>query len=309
MEALICDACGGSLISDGSGEYFVCEFCGTKHTRSRVQSKLQEVKGVVEVYSGNQEKENQFEIASNLLKSGNREEAHRYYCQLSDKYPDDYRSWLGRIQTETLVPDWRSACSPERFMEAKDRILLSKDFRMAISLAPEQVKSEIIAYQEQRNNEFEFIVKKDEIESELKSLRKKLDAIDDDIAYNNKEKESTREWINKCQGDLSRASIINGICLTAILLGGIIFALSVTGDYPAPVLTGLFLIIVGIIVLGKFGIWHLIRSNKSNIANSNKNLMHLNSVRNTLDNQWSELMKKIQETEAKLNALHTKNRT
>jgi len=49
MAAISCDICGGSLSMDASGDFAVCDACGTKHTKDRMKAKAQEITGTVEV--------------------------------------------------------------------------------------------------------------------------------------------------------------------------------------------------------------------------------------------------------------------
>lgn len=44
MRTLKCDICGKKLNMDESGEFAICEFCGVKHTRERMQAKEQQMK-------------------------------------------------------------------------------------------------------------------------------------------------------------------------------------------------------------------------------------------------------------------------
>ncbi|GHV40325.1 hypothetical protein AGMMS49546_14010 [Spirochaetia bacterium] len=49
MAALTCDICGGSLSMDSSGDFAVCDSCGMKHTKERMQTKALEITGTVKV--------------------------------------------------------------------------------------------------------------------------------------------------------------------------------------------------------------------------------------------------------------------
>ena len=48
MAALVCDVCGGKLVM-GTGGIAVCDSCGMEHSKDRMQEKVQEIKGTVEV--------------------------------------------------------------------------------------------------------------------------------------------------------------------------------------------------------------------------------------------------------------------
>lgn len=286
MEALICDACGGSLVSDNKGEYFICEFCGTKHTQSRVQTKLQEIKGVVEVYSGNQEKERSFDVAANLLNSGNKTEANGYYKELCKKYPDDYRSWLGVIETSKTISDypndWITSQGSFGYDALKAELLLTKEFKMAISLAPEELKTKIHANQERRNNEFELI-----------SLNGKLKTIDNNITSNNNAKKLAKERKETAENELSKVSTAKTTGWTFIAIGvGIIFV-SYLCNSPV-VFVGILAIIIGIVIL--------CNTNETYISNkySNDSKIDMSSYASKeqeLQNERTQVANRIKELE------------
>ena len=48
MAALVCDICGGKLISKAGG-IFECEYCGMQYDKTRIQEMVQEIKGTVKV--------------------------------------------------------------------------------------------------------------------------------------------------------------------------------------------------------------------------------------------------------------------
>jgi len=51
MAALSCDICGGKLVM-GAGSIAVCDSCGMEHNKDRMQEKIQEIKGSIEVAAG-----------------------------------------------------------------------------------------------------------------------------------------------------------------------------------------------------------------------------------------------------------------
>lgn len=102
MQALKCDMCGGNLIVDDSGLFSVCESCGARHSKERIQRKLEEVKisGPIEV-SGIQNADKIVENAQSFKVIGEWEKAKRAYKNLTDNYPNDYRGWWGLIECQT----------------------------------------------------------------------------------------------------------------------------------------------------------------------------------------------------------------
>lgn len=49
MTALVCDICGGCLVSHEGGDLFICESCGTKHTKERAKEIYASIVGTVQV--------------------------------------------------------------------------------------------------------------------------------------------------------------------------------------------------------------------------------------------------------------------
>jgi hypothetical protein len=96
MAAISCDICGGTLSMDTSGEFAVCDVCGTKHTKDRLKAKAQEITGKVEVSN----------IASleSLMKRGNLaledkkwHEADGYFDKVLDINPEYAPAYAGKL--------------------------------------------------------------------------------------------------------------------------------------------------------------------------------------------------------------------
>lgn len=112
MSALICDICGGDIVMNSTGEFAVCESCGMKHSKERVQAKIQEIKGTVSVegtvevagtvkVEGINDAEKLYENAKAFIKLGEFEKSKKVLEELVDKYPDDYRGWWGILELKT----------------------------------------------------------------------------------------------------------------------------------------------------------------------------------------------------------------
>lgn len=95
MAALTCDICGGNLTMNESGEFAVCESCGMKHDKRRVQVKVQEITGVVEVTKGEAEKERLLNNAETFINLNEEQKAIDIYRALANDYPGEYRGWYG----------------------------------------------------------------------------------------------------------------------------------------------------------------------------------------------------------------------
>lgn len=101
MKPLVCDMCGGSLTMDKSGDFAVCEYCGMKHTRERIQVKVQEIKGTVhvdgpiEIVNGNAEKERLLSSAETHYSLGNYKESNEIFLQITKQYPSNFYGWFG----------------------------------------------------------------------------------------------------------------------------------------------------------------------------------------------------------------------
>ena len=74
MSALMCDICGGDIVMNPTGEFAVCESCGMKHSKERVQAKIQEIKGTVTVEGTVKTKETDFVIRGGVLEKYNGED-------------------------------------------------------------------------------------------------------------------------------------------------------------------------------------------------------------------------------------------
>lgn len=102
MAALTCDICGGSLTMNESGEFAICESCGMKHDKRRVQAKVQEITGVVEVTKGEAEKERLIKNAETFINLGKIDEAEKIYAQLVKEYPNEWMGWAGNAYIQLL---------------------------------------------------------------------------------------------------------------------------------------------------------------------------------------------------------------
>ena len=103
MQPLVCDMCKGRLVMDPSGEFAVCEYCGTKYTKQHVQQKIQAIRGTVEVFQGEAEKERILSNAETFLKLKEWNKALEAFKSVTEQYPDEYRGWWGLVRIAFLV--------------------------------------------------------------------------------------------------------------------------------------------------------------------------------------------------------------
>lgn len=170
MEALICDICGGKLVMQ-SGGVTRCESCGMEYTKERVQEKVQEIKGTikvdgpVEIVKGDAEKERLLNMANDCLNKGKLDEARRIYSTVSKEYSNDWRGWLGIIQSTPLERseqnsgNWTLMLSGEKIEEKSIKETISKiragivpswihEYETALSFAPQNAKDTLQQYYE-----------------------------------------------------------------------------------------------------------------------------------------------------------------
>ena len=102
MSALTCDICGGNLTMNESGEFAICESCGMKHDKRRVQAKVQEITGIVEVTKGEAEKERLIKNAETFINLGKIDEAEKIYAQLVKEFPNEWIGWAGNAYIQLL---------------------------------------------------------------------------------------------------------------------------------------------------------------------------------------------------------------
>ncbi len=102
MQPLVCDMCRGTLVMDPSGEFAVCEYCGMKYTKQHVQQKIQAVRGTVEVFQGEAEKERILANGETFLKLKEWDKALEAFKSVTEQYPDEYRGWWGLVRIAFL---------------------------------------------------------------------------------------------------------------------------------------------------------------------------------------------------------------
>ncbi|MBQ8823383.1 MAG: hypothetical protein IJZ82_12130 [Lachnospiraceae bacterium] len=99
MQPLKCDLCDGTLTMNENGDFAVCDYCGVQYRTERLRVKVQEIKGVVEIIHGPNEKERLLNNAETFTKLNKYDEAWRIYATLQKDYPDDYIVWYRAFET------------------------------------------------------------------------------------------------------------------------------------------------------------------------------------------------------------------
>lgn len=112
MAALVCDICGGKLIM-GSGSIAICDSCGMEHTKERMQEKVQEIKGVVQIDNSHMI-DNYFSMAENAYQSENLAEAENYCNKIIEINPEYGKVWYLKGKTA----GWQTSSRNNRINEA-----------------------------------------------------------------------------------------------------------------------------------------------------------------------------------------------
>lgn len=91
----ICSNCGGTLNVNQSKGTAVCPFCDTQFTFNKsTNSYVINIGGVGDVI------EQMIKRAEALIQIGEDRKAYAQYKEITDKYPGDYRGWLGLLKFE-----------------------------------------------------------------------------------------------------------------------------------------------------------------------------------------------------------------
>lgn len=199
MTALKCDICGGSLSMDASGEFATCDNCGMKHTKERVQTKVQEIKGnvsvegAVETVMGDAEKERLLTAAEECLNANQFDAAKNCYERVAKDYPNDYRGWFGLI---------RSGCSNTsyKYITGQEASYFSK----AYAFAPDNIKQQLntiktsrdkIALRSKAINDCK--IQKVNLQAQIETLTNASNSIMYQIQAKTSEKDSTNKDMTK----------------------------------------------------------------------------------------------------------------
>jgi len=102
MAGLVCDICGGKLMSDPDGEIFNCESCGTRYPKERVIKMFAEITGKVEV-EGIANLESLQKRALLFLEDGDFEQAKDYFDKVLDSDPEYAPAYVGLLMAENGV--------------------------------------------------------------------------------------------------------------------------------------------------------------------------------------------------------------
>jgi len=140
MAALACDICGGKLVM-GTGGVAVCDSCGMEHSKDRMQEKVQEIKGTVEVSN----------IASvdSLLKRGDLalensqwKDAYDFFNKVLDINPENISAYIGCLCACVNVRN------EEKLGEGKEPLSNYSIFKNALQFANAELKVKLKEYDE-----------------------------------------------------------------------------------------------------------------------------------------------------------------
>ncbi len=173
LETAKCPNCGANIELDPKKTFFVCGYCGANIL----------TKDATDAYKEEQKKEYRLKIADECLEKGILEDAEKIYKEISKEFPNDYRGWWGII---------RSNPAEANRLDPMDTI-----YKKAIAFAPKNVCEEIENnYQTRLDaiNKHRFLRS---APSQIKSLQKKSNEINENINAYKKEIESKEEEITK----------------------------------------------------------------------------------------------------------------
>ena len=96
MAGLVCDICGGGLMSDGDGEIFICDSCGTKYPKERVKKMFIELSAPVQV-EGIASISNIYKRAMIFLEQSDFEQANMYFDKILDIDAEYAPAYTGKL--------------------------------------------------------------------------------------------------------------------------------------------------------------------------------------------------------------------
>jgi len=101
MAVLVCDVCGGKLVM-GAGGVAVCDSCGMEHSKDRMQEKVQEIKGTVQV-SNIASLESLMKRGRLALEDSDWKQADEYFNKVLDIDPEYAPAYVGKLCAELKV--------------------------------------------------------------------------------------------------------------------------------------------------------------------------------------------------------------
>lgn len=144
MAVLMCDICGGSLVMDASGDFAICDSCGMRHSKDRLQVKVQEIKGTVEITIGEAEKERLLKNAKIYMQLKEYYKAEALYKKIQNEYPDDWRGWIGYAETRLYIDGMSSSYNWSCNFDSIEKFEKAVETALSVSIIEtDRIKAEV----------------------------------------------------------------------------------------------------------------------------------------------------------------------
>lgn len=278
LEAAKCPNCGANIELDPKKTFFVCGYCGANVS----------VKNAITAYKEEQRKEYRLKIADECLEKGILEDAEKIYKEISEEFPNDYRGWWGMIR-----------CGP---VEVNQFDPMDTIYKKAIAFAPKNVCEEIENHYQTRLdviNKHRFLRS---APSQIKSLQKKSNEINENINACKKEIEAKEEEITKLMNihipegkksvNEAKTAFIFFSILAAAALIATIFIDNADGILAAAVIF-IFLIVAA------YASYSNLREEKEILKKIESELSQKSEERNVFEQNLSEAQKAIEDEHKK----------
>jgi len=138
MAVLACDVCGGKLVM-GTGGVAVCDSCGMEHSKDRMQEKVQEIKGTVQV-SNIASLESLMKRGRLALEDSDWKQADEYFNKVLDIDPEYAPAYVGKLCVELKVRQ------DEMLGNYKEPISEYNNFKKAVRFADVGYRSVLEGY-------------------------------------------------------------------------------------------------------------------------------------------------------------------
>ncbi len=262
-----CENCGGILAVDSSLKAANCPFCGAAYV---VQDSINYYNTTIKVdtmhadvvnVSDESSAEGRLKAADAFMKLGKYENAEGEYKRVTELTPQDYRGWLGLIESHTCKYTKRTRLKSERKVldDYAKSVLVFAPQNMGETLLKEY-KTYIDSEKEKNENEISII--EDSILKQKEQL-KQLDAQQNEflaeMEKNDARINSIKKTIKFWDGFVLCQKGIEGI----VILGGVFLGLAVMALYFSGGKLGYISLVIGLAFFGIL-IWAKIRNVKLN---------------------------------------------
>jgi hypothetical protein len=141
MAAISCDICGGTLSMDSSGDFAVCDSCGTKHTKERMKTKAQEITGTVAV-SNIAGIDSLMDRGNLALEDSKWKEADEYFDKVLDIDAKYAPAYIGKLCVELKVRNEADLANYKEPLDAR----ASPNYQKALRFADTNYHAKVSGY-------------------------------------------------------------------------------------------------------------------------------------------------------------------